>query len=162
MTWVEPEQWYAQLASFYAAAAALITDHDGNVLLVKPNYRNHWVIPGGYVDQNENPQEALARELHEELSLAVNPGHLLLIDWASPAGQRPRAIISFLFDCGQATAGDLTINTDELETVGFYEPERCRQLLPPSIAPRVDAALEARAKGTTLYLTDASAPYETN
>jgi ADP-ribose pyrophosphatase YjhB (NUDIX family) len=126
MTWVEPERWYAQLASFYAAAAALITDHGGHVLLVKPNYRSHWVIPGGYVDQKENPQEALVRELREKLSHAVRPGHLLVVDWASPAGRRPRPIISFLFDCGQAKATDLTINTDELDTFGFYEPGQCR------------------------------------
>ncbi|MGC4773311.1 hypothetical protein ACLQ25_30610 [Micromonospora sp. DT44] len=41
MTWTEPAIWYANLASSYAAAAALITDPTGNVLLVKPTYRDH-------------------------------------------------------------------------------------------------------------------------
>lgn len=36
VTWTEPATWYANLASFYAAAAAFITDPAGNVLLVKP------------------------------------------------------------------------------------------------------------------------------
>ena len=62
MSWVEPAQWYAQLASFYAAASVQITDDGGRVLLVKPNYRDHWLIPGGYVDQHENPHDALAAQ----------------------------------------------------------------------------------------------------
>ncbi|MBG6105093.1 hypothetical protein IW249_005507 [Micromonospora vinacea] len=36
MTSTEPATWYANLASFYAEAAASITDAAGNVLLVKP------------------------------------------------------------------------------------------------------------------------------
>ncbi|MFE9188253.1 hypothetical protein ACFYL6_01455 [Micromonospora sp. NPDC007208] len=51
MTWTEPATWYANLASFYAAAAAFITDPAGDVLLVKPTYRDHWAFPGGYVDE---------------------------------------------------------------------------------------------------------------
>ncbi|TNH31692.1 hypothetical protein FHG89_00960 [Micromonospora orduensis] len=51
MTWTEPATWYANLASFYAAAAAFITNPAGNVLLVKPTYRDHWAFPGGYVDE---------------------------------------------------------------------------------------------------------------
>src|ERR1022692_3519136 len=39
--------WYASLPVLYASAAALITDAAGQVLLVKPNYRDHWTLPGG-------------------------------------------------------------------------------------------------------------------
>lgn len=158
MAWVEPAQWYAQLASFYAAASVLLTDEDGRVLLVKPNYRDHWLIPGGYVDQQESPHDALARELHEELGLKINPGALLVIDWASPAGQRPRPLIAFVFDGGNISRDDVKVDHDELDTFGFFDPDLCRQLLPPSIAPRVGAALEARAKGTTVYLADGASP----
>jgi 8-oxo-dGTP pyrophosphatase MutT (NUDIX family) len=158
MAWVEPARWYAQLAAFHAAASVLLTDEDGRVLLVKPNYRDHWLIPGGYVDQHENPHKALARELHEELGLKINPGPLLVIDWASPAGNRPRPIIAFLFDGGQASSDDIQLNPDELDSFGFFESDRCRELLPPSIAPRIDAALEARASSTTVYLADGVTP----
>src|SRR4051794_15513998 len=59
-TWAEPEVWYAQLPSFHAAAAGLITatgtDH---VLLVKPSYRDGWSLPGGYVEAAEFPSRRL-------------------------------------------------------------------------------------------------------
>lgn len=89
MTWVEPDKWYAKLAAFHAAAALFITDATGRVLLVKPNYRDHWAIPGGYVDQDESPDAAADRELCEELDLALPVGDLLVVDWASPRRTAP-------------------------------------------------------------------------
>ena len=38
--------WFAQLPTVVAAAAALFTDQAGRVLLVKPNYRDHWSLAG--------------------------------------------------------------------------------------------------------------------
>jgi 8-oxo-dGTP diphosphatase len=38
--------WFVSLPVLYAAAAALMTDTAGHVLLVKPNYRDHWSLPG--------------------------------------------------------------------------------------------------------------------
>jgi len=155
MTWVEPDKWYAQLAAFHAAAALFVTDDTGRVLLVKPTYRDHWAIPGGYVDQHETPHTAAERELHEELGLGLPVGHLLVVDWASPAGPRPRALVNFVFDGGRLTPDhDIRVDHDELETFGFHDPEHCRHVLPPRVAPRIEAALAARAKGTTIYLTD--------
>lgn len=159
MTWVEPDQWYAQLATFHAAAALLITDDTGHVLLVKPNYRDHWLFPGGYVEQHEHPRAAAERELREELDLALPAGDLLVVDWASPAGPRPKAIVNFIFDGGHLPAGHtIKLNTEELETYGTHTPGRCQQLLPPAVAPRVNAALTARGNGTTAYLIDGATP----
>lgn len=159
MTWVEPDTWYAQLAAFHAAAALFVTDDTGRVLLVKPNYRDHWAFPGGYVDQDETPHTAVERELREELGLALTVGDLLVVDWASPAGPRPRALVNFVFDGGHLPPDhDIRVNPDELEAFGLYFPEQCQELLPPRVAPRIEAALAARAKATTIYLLDGASP----
>ena len=42
----EEAAWYARLPTMFAAAAALFTGSEGRVLLVKPNYREHWSLPG--------------------------------------------------------------------------------------------------------------------
>ena len=45
----------------YGSAAALITDTDGpsaRVLLVKPNYRARWSLPGGILEEGEPPRVA--------------------------------------------------------------------------------------------------------
>ncbi|WP_327040766.1 NUDIX hydrolase [Micromonospora ureilytica] len=157
MTWTEPATWYANLASFYAAAAAFITDPAGNVLLVKPTYRDHWAFPGGYVDEGEYPHDACAREIREELGISVAVGDLLVVDWAPPAGQRPRAIVSFMFDCGSiANLDGLVLPGQELEDAAFFSPREAGQRLPGNVATRVHAATSARDLHAPLYLADGS------
>ncbi|MDG9676742.1 NUDIX hydrolase [Micromonospora sp. DH14] len=157
MTWTEPATWYANLASFYAAAAAFITDPAGNVLLVKPTYRDHWAFPGGYVEDGEYPHDACAREIREELGISVVVGDLLVVDWAPPAGQRPRAIVSFTFDCGSVASLDrLDLPREELEDAAFFSPREAEHRLPDNVAIRVHAAMSAREQQVPLYLAGGS------
>ncbi|MEU8110709.1 NUDIX hydrolase [Micromonospora sp. NPDC048947] len=157
MTWTEPATWYANLASFYAAAAAFITDPAGNVLLVKPTYRDHWAFPGGYVDEGEYPHDACAREIREELGISVVVSDLLVVDWAPPAGQRPRAIVSFTFDCGSiADLDGLVLPGQELEAAAFFSPREAEQRLPDNVATRIHAATSARDLQAPLYLAGGS------
>ncbi|MEU8083870.1 NUDIX hydrolase [Micromonospora sp. NPDC049101] len=157
MTWTEPSIWYANLAAFYAAAAAFITNPDGNVLLVKPTYRDHWAFPGGYVDEGEYPHEACAREIHEELGTSLGVGDLLVVDWAPPVAQRPRALISFTFDCGLIASLDgFNLADQELEDIAFFERQEAARLLPGSVATRVQAAIDARNRHAPVYLANGS------
>jgi ADP-ribose pyrophosphatase YjhB (NUDIX family) len=64
------------------AAGAMFFDKAGRVLLVKPTYKERWDIPGGYVEPNETPTQACAREIKEELFLSKQVGVLLAVDWA--------------------------------------------------------------------------------
>src|SRR5690606_39748642 len=66
-----PEQWFATLPTAYLTASGLITDTGGRVLLVDPNYREHWTLPGGVVEHAEAPHTACEREVAEEVGLEV-------------------------------------------------------------------------------------------
>ena len=84
----DPAAWYAGLPVLYAAAAALITSPGGAVLLVKPNYRDHWSLPGGICEHAEPPHVACGREVEEELGLVIAVGRLLTVSWTAPEGER--------------------------------------------------------------------------
>lgn len=49
--------------------AALVTDDEGRVLLVRHTYSPGWRLPGGGVGRGEPPAETALRELQEEVGL---------------------------------------------------------------------------------------------
>jgi 8-oxo-dGTP pyrophosphatase MutT (NUDIX family) len=58
------------------SVTALIFDELGRVLLVKHSNRGLWVAPGGSVDPDESPADAIVREVWEETGLRVQPVRL--------------------------------------------------------------------------------------
>lgn len=137
----------------YLAAGALITDPSGRVLLVKPNYRDHWAVPGGICEQGEPPHEACARELLEELGLPIPAGPLLVVNWTAPEGERPKSMMHFVFDGGTLRDGsEIRLQYEELDEYRFVEPGAVTSYLPDYSVPRIGAALRARAERTVIYL----------
>ncbi|ADU72027.1 NUDIX domain-containing protein [Pantoea sp. At-9b] len=53
-------------------AAAVITDNDGRCLLVRKKNTSWFMQPGGKIDGDETPQQALQRELREELNFTFD------------------------------------------------------------------------------------------
>jgi 8-oxo-dGTP diphosphatase len=55
---------------------------EGQVLLVEHVFhpRKPWGLPGGWIERNEPPAEAVCREIQEELKLNTEIGSLLLIE----------------------------------------------------------------------------------
>lgn len=41
------------------------------------NYKGWWEFPGGKIEKNETPQQALVREIHEELTADIEVGDLI-------------------------------------------------------------------------------------
>jgi 8-oxo-dGTP diphosphatase len=147
------EAWYAGLPTMFGSGAALFTDPAGRVLLVKPNYREHWTLPGGILEHGEPPHAGCRREVAEEIGLDVAPGPLLAIDWTPPEGARPRPIVHFIFDGGVLDEhAPIRLQEDELDAYRYVEPAEVASYLPPFLATRVTAALLGRATGAAVYI----------
>lgn len=50
--------------------SAVLEDGQGRVLLIRQTYSSGWHFPGGGVDRGEPPEQAIVRELEEEVGLA--------------------------------------------------------------------------------------------
>jgi len=59
------------------AATGLVFDDAGRVLLGRHSNAGLWVAPGGAIDPDESPADAVVRELWEETGLHVQPVTLL-------------------------------------------------------------------------------------
>ncbi len=150
---IPADAFYAGLHKVVPAAAGFVTDSSDRVLLVKPNYRDHWGWPGGHIDEGESPEVACGREMREELGLSPRVGPLLVVHWVPPLEGRPVTLVHFLFDCGTVAGGDgIVLQEEELEDYGFFTAEEAVSLMPSYHVARLEAAQRARAARTTIYL----------
>ena len=146
------DTWFRQLPGVVVAAGALITDPAGRVLIVKPNYRDHWTLPGGICEHGEPPHAGCAREVAEEVGLTMPAGALLAVDWSQPYGPGERPIMHFVFDGGSVSEGTrIVVQQEELDDFQFADPGRLASYAPSYVTNRIAAALAARASGRAIY-----------
>jgi 8-oxo-dGTP diphosphatase len=137
----------------YVAAGVLFFDDAGRILLVQPTYKNHWDIPGGYVETGETPTQTAAREVREELNIEAAVGPLLVADWAPHLDEGDKLLL--VFDGGALTAEQVNairLQADELASYAFHDPAEAVTLLIPRLGRRVAAAIDAHHAGRTTYL----------
>jgi len=150
---VEPVTWHAGLPGVIVSAGAVIGDGAGGVLVVKPNYRDYWTLPGGICEFREAPRAGCAREVTEELGIDQPIGALLAVDWQPSQeiyGPTARPVVFFIFDggCLPATA-DIRLQAAELDEWRIVRPDELDGLLLPAAVPRVAAAIAASEHGCT-------------
>lgn len=153
VTFTDEETWFNGLAGVVIAAGGLITDPAGRVLLVKPNYRSFWGVPGGICELREPPHIGCARELAEEIGLPIPVGRLLAVDWGLPLPGNTRSMMHFIFDGGELADGSqIVLQAEELDDFRFTAPEEFGDYLTETGVRRIGAALRARQSGTTSYV----------
>jgi 8-oxo-dGTP pyrophosphatase MutT (NUDIX family) len=59
------------------SVTGIVYDRSGAILLARHREGNRWSTPGGTVEPDESPAEAVVREVREETGLAVRPVRLL-------------------------------------------------------------------------------------
>jgi 8-oxo-dGTP diphosphatase len=91
-------------------AAAVIVNDEGGVLLVKQTYgRLNWELPGGAAEAGESPDETVLREVREEAGLDVAVLHL-----TGYYHDRQADFLHFVFLC-ELRAGDAAPRPDLAE-----------------------------------------------
>ncbi|SCW60252.1 MULTISPECIES: NUDIX domain-containing protein [unclassified Pseudomonas] len=114
--------------SLIRIAAALLLGPDGRTLLVRKRGTRAFMQPGGKIEAHEQPVQALARELEEELGLQIDPAQARYLGvFSAPAANEPGFIV-------QAEVFLLSIDAPvspaaEIEEVCWIDPAGASNLL---------------------------------
>ncbi len=109
------------------SGAAVAVWHDGRLLLVQHSYRAGYSLPGGRIGRRESPEAAAARELREEVGIAVGPGELSPVGaGVYPAGHSRNA--NYIFEFHPAHEPQIVIDNREIIEARFVAPHEADAL----------------------------------
>ncbi|MFF1780547.1 NUDIX domain-containing protein [Streptomyces virginiae] len=138
------------------AAAGVVLDTRGRVLVLTTPGRSEPELPGGAVEGAETPEEGLARTLRQGLGLARRAGRLLAVD-SRPPGPTGRSLIVHVHLVGPLPPPEvaaISVPDREGTEARWLPPEAACALLPAPVAPRLRAALAALHAGSFAHLVD--------
>lgn len=150
-----PSEFYASLPRKRIAAGALFFNQLGELLVVKPTYRDGWLVPGGTIEADESPRSGCDREVREEIALDRPVRRLLCVEW-NAADPPQNEVVMFLFDGGELdddVIEQIRLPAHELSAHRFVSTDDVDAWLVPRLARRVTAALTA-LDGPAVYLDD--------
>jgi 8-oxo-dGTP diphosphatase len=101
------------------AVGVVVRDDRGRLLMVQRSrnpQRGLWSLPGGFVDADEDPRAAAARECLEETGLVVEVGRVLE---AYPSAE---GSASFFLAFAATLTGGVLEPGDDAADAGFFEP----------------------------------------
>jgi ADP-ribose pyrophosphatase YjhB (NUDIX family) len=147
-------EYYQSLPKKRIGAGAIFSNKDGQILVVKPNYRDRWLIPGGVVEQDESPRSGCSREIKEEIGLEIDLSEPVCIDYKSSIDNKPE-VIHFLFDAGvisEKQIQEIALQEDELSEYRFVHKNDLMGLLEHGLRERVIEYLKDPDIDKCIYL----------
>ena len=137
-----------------SASGGIIFNEKGQLLIVKPIYREDWLIPGGKIEDNESPSQACIREIKEEIGLDLILDRLLCMGYhrLSNSGEE---FYQFLFHIGsinQNQINDIILQESELCEYRFLDFKDTKGLLNSSLFDDISFALRAMEENRIIYL----------
>jgi 8-oxo-dGTP diphosphatase len=109
---------------FTVSAGAVVVDEQGRVLLLKHVFRmgSGWGIPGGFLEKGEQPDEAIRRELREEVGLELASAEIALVRTLKKSKH-----MEIIFLC--RPRGEAKPRSTEIKTASWHALDR----LPPQL-----------------------------
>lgn len=122
-------------ARFRVTVAAMLFDDNRRILLLEHVFRadRGWGVPGGFITKGEQPEQALRRELREEISIEIDDVKLLFTRTLSKIKQ-----VEIFY--GARVIGEPTPSSFEIKQAQWFPVDQ----LPPGL-PENQRKLVARA-----------------
>jgi ADP-ribose pyrophosphatase YjhB (NUDIX family) len=147
MPWRRPLQPIVQpLYRLYARASrgmtlgvrGVVTNAAGEVLLVEHTYMPGWHLPGGGVERGETAEQAMARELVEEVGVRVIGSPALRAIHANLGQFRGDHVLVYRIDAWEACEAT---SRGEILKMGWFAPSRLPQATTSLTRRRIEEGL---------------------
>jgi 8-oxo-dGTP diphosphatase len=131
------------------AAAAIVRDHAGRVLLIRRGDGRGWSLPGGLMEPGERIADCIVREVREETGLEIAPVRIVGVysdpvhtHVTYPNGDEVQ-FVSTTFEC-RVIGGVLRADGDESLEVAYFAPDALPEPVVCDHAIRIADALAGR------------------
>lgn len=140
------------MSAFTIGVFASVFDSERRILCVKQAYgRKHWAMPGGGLEQNEDPRDGVLRELYEETGFI---GTVKKLRGVYVEHRRSPNDLVFLFDV-EATDRHHWQPDDEISDVRFFGLDELPPEMSSTARKRFLDSFEDRSFDITVYQNDA-------
>lgn len=167
---INNKKYYESLPRKRVAVGALLF-YQTKLLILRPTYTTdyldtpiarNWILPGGIVEAEESPEEALRREINAQLHIDVKATRLITVDYLRNFDVRGE-YLHFLFECKELSESQvlgMKTKTDEIKDYKFTDRDNALSILNRNAARRLASLFESLRNGTEMnYLEDGLAPY---
>ncbi len=126
---------------FTVTAGAFVFDEQDRILLLEHEFRpdSRWGIPGGFLNNGEQPEDAMRRELREEVALEVEDVQFLF----ARTLPRPRQV-EIHFAC--TTKGEPTPSSFEIRKAAWFAADDLPDDLSRDQRRMIKRAIDVREK----------------
>lgn len=113
--------WFSR--SVAVATAVILHDTGGDnwyVLANKrgtgtPDYQGYWNLPCGYLDYNEEAEQAAAREIKEETGININPSELKYFGHSTSPNENRQNVVFFFVAFIEGEEAEYPFSTKDME-----------------------------------------------
>jgi len=160
MSYIDEQQsvdYYNNRPGIRVGGGVLIFNEQHQLLILKPNYRNTWLWPGGGWEPGESPQDVALRECEEEIGIRLTHLEPAFVNYIPPRSDGSKDVIHFVYTTTPVNDGffkTLVLQKSEIEDAMFVSIAEMDRYMKEYRVRALNTYLKHRVAGAMLYLQD--------
>lgn len=149
------ENYYKTRAKKSMGSGCIFLNKKGEILLVKPTYKDYWALPGGGVEEKESPMSGCIREIKEEINLEIDKLNFICVDYRPYDGRSISDSLEFIFYGGILNEKDIKkikLAKGEIENFKFAGEKEAFSIIGGGLKNRLPTAIKLLKNNSSSYL----------